>query len=172
MKALTVWQPWASLIIGGWKPYEYRRWPAPASIVGQRIVIHAAARPPRTLELHAAMESWNRIDGNDGRPLDGRDIAGGAALLQRLWEAPPERVMPVSPIWHGNVPGVAFGAGIGTAIVGRAQRVSEIFLTRALDPHDLDPDIWAWPLTDIEPFAQPVPMRGAQGLWRWPEAGI
>lgn len=26
MKALTVWQPWASLIIMGAKPYEFRKW--------------------------------------------------------------------------------------------------------------------------------------------------
>jgi ASCH domain. len=44
MKALTIWQPWASLIIAGAKPYEFRGWRAPRSLIGQRIVIHAAAR--------------------------------------------------------------------------------------------------------------------------------
>ena len=44
MKALTIWQPWASLIIAGAKPYEFRGWRAPRSIFGQRIVIHAAAK--------------------------------------------------------------------------------------------------------------------------------
>ena len=44
MKALTIWQPWASLIIAGAKPFEFRGWRPPASLIGQRIVIHAAAR--------------------------------------------------------------------------------------------------------------------------------
>lgn len=44
MRALTVWQPWASLIAVGAKPYEFRSWPAPAWIVGQRIAIHAGVR--------------------------------------------------------------------------------------------------------------------------------
>jgi hypothetical protein len=49
MKALTVWQPWASLIIIGAKPYEFRGMSCLAYInppkPGERIAIHAAARP-------------------------------------------------------------------------------------------------------------------------------
>jgi hypothetical protein len=44
--ALTVWQPWASLIIKDFKPYEFRGWPAPRSLVGRRLAIHTGARPP------------------------------------------------------------------------------------------------------------------------------
>lgn len=47
MKALTLWQPWASLIACEAKEAETRSWPAPASLVGCRIAIHAAARPVR-----------------------------------------------------------------------------------------------------------------------------
>ncbi len=43
MKALTIWQPWASLIVAGAKPFEFRGWRAPRSLIGQRIVIHAGA---------------------------------------------------------------------------------------------------------------------------------
>ena len=51
MKALTIWQPWASLIIAGVKPYEFRGWYPPASIIGRRIAIHAGARPVRKAEI-------------------------------------------------------------------------------------------------------------------------
>jgi hypothetical protein len=37
MKAITVWQPWASLIAIGAKPYEFRGWQPPRAIIGQRI---------------------------------------------------------------------------------------------------------------------------------------
>ena len=54
MKALTIWQPWASLVMIGAKPYEFRRWDyrdrSPA-LEGQRIVIHAGARPIKEIEV-------------------------------------------------------------------------------------------------------------------------
>lgn len=44
MKALSLWQPWASLIAVGAKRVETRAWPAPDWLIGQRIAIHAAKR--------------------------------------------------------------------------------------------------------------------------------
>lgn len=41
MKALTVWQPWASLIMAGWKRYETRHW---ATFYRGPLAIHAAQR--------------------------------------------------------------------------------------------------------------------------------
>ena len=45
MKALTLWQPYASAI-GRVKRNETRSWPAPRCVWGQDIAIHAAARKP------------------------------------------------------------------------------------------------------------------------------
>jgi hypothetical protein len=42
MKCVSLWQPWASLVAVGAKRVETRHWPAPASVIGQRIAIHAA----------------------------------------------------------------------------------------------------------------------------------
>lgn len=42
LKALTIWQPWASLIICGVKAIENRTWAPPEWLLGKRIVIHAA----------------------------------------------------------------------------------------------------------------------------------
>lgn len=44
MKAISLWQPWASLVALGAKQIETRHWQAPAAITGQRIAIHAAKR--------------------------------------------------------------------------------------------------------------------------------
>lgn len=44
MKAVSLWQPWASLIACGAKQVETRSWPAPRGVVGRRIAIHAAKR--------------------------------------------------------------------------------------------------------------------------------
>jgi hypothetical protein len=42
--ALTLWQPWASLIAEGVKTIETRSWPAPAELIGQHIAIHAGQK--------------------------------------------------------------------------------------------------------------------------------
>lgn len=45
MKAISLWQPWASLIAIGAKPFETRSWAPPKALIGQRIAIHAAKKP-------------------------------------------------------------------------------------------------------------------------------
>lgn len=42
MKAISLWQPWASLVVHGEKRIETRAWAPPKSLVGKRIAIHAA----------------------------------------------------------------------------------------------------------------------------------
>jgi hypothetical protein len=44
MKAISLWQPWASLIACGAKPYETRSFAPPALLIGQSIAIHAARK--------------------------------------------------------------------------------------------------------------------------------
>jgi hypothetical protein len=42
MKAISLWQPWASLVVHGVKKIETRDWQPPRSLIGKRIAIHAA----------------------------------------------------------------------------------------------------------------------------------
>ncbi len=49
MKALTLWQPWATLIAVGAKRYETRSW---ATDYRGPLVIHAAKRPPKLQEIN------------------------------------------------------------------------------------------------------------------------
>lgn len=151
MKALTVWQPWASLIIAGWKPHEFRGYPAPRFAVGQRIVIHAGARPPKRGEIADLIHR-----------LGSADDAWTTGLLA---EALPflERVM-LSP---GMLP---LSAGLGTALLGQAVRADQLVqpgITIA-DSDRLVHSNWGWPLSEIERFEPPVPCKGAQGFWSWP----
>lgn len=53
MKALSIWQPYASLIAVGAKTIETRHWPPHAGVVGQRIAIHAGKN---TRDLERAAE--------------------------------------------------------------------------------------------------------------------
>lgn len=136
MKALTIWQPWASMIIGGWKHYEFRGWAAPASIIGQRIAIHAAKRPIKAEELGDIMDY---VCGPEGQ-FDEVDPAC-MDLLERTWlrdELPRSAVL-------------------GTAILGQPRATSA--------PQSVDR--WAWPMLQIEAFAEPIQAKGAQGFWEW-----
>ncbi len=49
MKALTLWQPWASLIVLRHKRFETRSWKMDG-LIGERIAIHAAKRPSKDLD--------------------------------------------------------------------------------------------------------------------------
>jgi activating signal cointegrator 1 len=60
MKALSIWQPWASLIMSGHKKIETRSWPAPHSIRGTRIAI-ASTRSIRDEQRQAVSEDSFRV---------------------------------------------------------------------------------------------------------------
>lgn len=151
MKALTIWQPWASLVMIGAKPYEFRRWDyrdREKSLEGSRIVIHAGARPVYAVEVH---EIIARME--DKISSLRAEIA--MPLLARLRDAHKCRGV------------VELSAGLGTAILGKPRRVSALFNSPA-DSDRIDHHMWAWPLTDIQPFAEPIMAKGAQGFWSWP----
>lgn len=143
MKALTVWQPYASLIVIGAKPYEFRpkrfqQYIAPPK-VGERIVIHSAKKDmdrDECRELLASLDSQDnpwRLNAHVARPFLER-LAAGVQLLH--------------------------GYGLGTVMIGTPMRCDEIW-------PDGGPDQWAWPMLDPIPFESPVLARGAQGFWTW-----
>jgi hypothetical protein len=54
MKAISIWQPWASLIVSGYKKFETRNWKT--SHRG-KLIIHAAKRKPKKEELEAIAQN-------------------------------------------------------------------------------------------------------------------
>ncbi len=44
VKAISLWEPWATLVAIGAKRNETRSWPAPKSLIGQDLIICAALR--------------------------------------------------------------------------------------------------------------------------------
>jgi hypothetical protein len=142
--ALTIWQPWASLIMSGCKPYEFRRWPAPRSLVGKSIAIHAAARAfkPEEVRQIAGAPEGTCFDGdlNGARSLTLRVIAGSESLPR--------------------------GVILGTVLLGAPKRPLDLACAIE-DSESIDPDVWAWPMLRPKPFAVAIPERGRQGFWRW-----
>jgi len=66
VKALTVRQPWASLIVLGIKTIETRSWKLPAAMVGQRIAIHAGAARPTSASAQDVGDWQVNPDGRNG----------------------------------------------------------------------------------------------------------
>lgn len=56
MKALTIWQPWATLIAHGHKQYETRSWPPPVELHGRMLAIHAAKADPEPLPTYDLLD--------------------------------------------------------------------------------------------------------------------
>ena len=150
MKALTIWQPWASLIMAGAKPYEfrrydYRRWTH--GVVGRRIVIHAAARKVRWREVNDIL-----VRLRDEPELTGLDKKISEPLLFRVSQNPSS--LPLA-------------SGLGTAVISKPVLAHDLFKDQVADSDRIDQHVWAWPLSQIEPFNPFVPARGYQGFWNW-----
>jgi len=157
--AITVWQPGASLIMVGAKPYEFRgasyldinAYPGVRPAPGDRVVVHAAKRRVRKVEVDDLLA---RVcsDGS-GHDTHGLIEEFARPLLERCRAAYQYQALPL-------------GAGLGTAVIGRPRNAGAIF---GRLPHDSDRGDfnWAWPLSDPQPFKQPIPARGQQGFWKW-----
>lgn len=147
LPALTVWQPWASLIAACAKPYEFRGYPAPRHVHGRRVAIHAGKRKPVVAEIRALRL---RLRGEDETGLDA-EIA--LPLLERWTQDPAS--LPLSSV-------------LCTAIIGepvRADRIPAYAARFANDSDRAEHANYGWPLTGIVVLEPPVPMRGAQGFW-------
>jgi hypothetical protein len=169
MKALTIYQPWASLIMAGAKPYEFRKWSprerggAYGKLIGQRVVIHASSRRIRSREMAYILD----------RIGEGGDAAAGLCL--HLDKATP--VLDAAYAMSlcdddGSGTWLRYGVGLGTAILGEPRNgvevAGEFGLSWANDSDRRDHANFAWPMLDVDVWGEPIPMRGFQGFWNWP----
>lgn len=139
MKAVSLWQPWASLVACGAKTVETRSWPAPRSVEGQRIAIHAAKR---TSELAILREPVFRDALRERR--DRVRLVGGEL-----------------PLGH-----IVATAVLVDCFLMSATRCAD---TRANAPLEYafghwEPGRFGWQLADVE-VVDPIPYRGAQGVF-------
>ncbi len=152
LSAITVWQPWASLIAENAKPHEFRSWAPAGRMFGRRIAIHAGARPVRKEEVRTLLaqlqsQAW-RETGVD------REIA--IPLLERVLNAP--WILPLSSV-------------LCTAVLGKAIRNAELAAAMGIpwlnDSDRHEHSNWGWPLSAIEKVEPFAPAKGAQGWWTW-----
>lgn len=137
MRVLSVRQPWASLIMIGAKPFEFRTWPL--RVTGQRWAVHASKSRPRREELEGIF-----ADIQSGY-TSGMDAEAAAGLVVAALNNPS--VLPCGVI-------------LGTVLAGDPVRATTIWA-------DADPEIWANPVSAPMPLAHPIPATGRLGWWQY-----
>jgi hypothetical protein len=168
VKAITLWQPWASLVAVGAKRIETRSWPT--SYRGELAIHAAAALPKSAQELWddcgspfrlAALEAFECLPSLHQFPrgvivatcrlVDCIEISDrlqfwctGDKELTPGYATPCSDCIPIPP--DSYTPEYLFG--------------------------DYTPGRYAWILADIKALPEPIPAKGKQGLWEWdmPEA--
>lgn len=149
MKALPLWQPWASLVAAGAKRVETRHWPTPPALIGQRVAIHATKTRDH---LHVVATEPFR-----GRLRDAQ-LAGELALID------------------GELP---LGAIVATAVIDRCRAITPDGAAKLLasDPDEhafgnyslVGGQRYAWVLRHIDALAMPVAFSGARGIFEVPD---
>lgn len=141
MKAITIWQPWADLIITGSKHYETRS--RPTNYRGE-IAIHAAKFHAIPHSVYAEIAEAIGIEHYEKSSLHAAEIGS-----------------PVIP----------FGAIIGTVYLSDCVKVEAVrgdLAKKELALGDYSDGRYAWRLTHPVIFEHPIPIRGKQGLWEAP----
>lgn len=145
MKALTLTQPWATLVAIGAKRVETRSWRT--SYRGP-LAIHAAKGFPKW----AQETCW-------GDPFD--EVLR-AALGDGSWKCIDPKALPL-------------GATLATCNLVEcvpadkfASLYPELSTEQEMAFGDYGEGRWAWILEDVKFFLEPIPAKGAQSLWEWP----
>lgn len=170
MKALTIYQPWASLIMCGAKPYEFRGWSprerggAYATLIGQRIAIHASQKAVDRKSVREIISDL--YAGGERAAMRCLHADKAIPILERALEQ--DHTLPMTK-QHGDLP---WSCVLGTAVLGEPRNGYDIAEEFGL-PHVNDSDRdehanFGWPMLDIELWNMPIPMRGAQGFWNMP----
>jgi len=159
-RALTIRQPWASLIALGVKTIETRSW---STRYRGPLAIHAGKAPT---SFAAAADPWRRLAAETGQARPWYEVTLGAVVAVAdlvdvvpmlecgTFPDPPGRYLRIGRPGHG--PRLALGA------FGRPRSS----VTDQEPYGDFTPGRYAWLLDNVREI-DPVPAKGRQGLWTW-----
>lgn len=155
MKAITVHQPYASLIVEGRKRFETRSWAYSRKLDGQRVAIHAASLLNRKVKDDFHREYF-------GYPIARNDwwkksygAVVGTAILDRCGQ-----VVVVENVDESGVLEIRWRATAGRGAA------TEIIPKSECRHGDFSRGRWIWELA-LAQLMTPVHVRGWQGFWNW-----
>lgn len=166
MKALTIQQPWASLIVSGDKQYETRSW---KTDYRGPIAIHAGKQTdPNVFQFLLCPVKTTAT------------LAACGILPQKLKELPHGAVIATADLV--NIWRIVYHPGTD---VDKAKHIPFGAESLTCDKHapDFDayfvptekeialghwtPGCYAWELANVKILPEPIPAKGRQGLWEW-----
>ncbi len=158
MKAISLWQPWASLIACGAKPYETRDWAPPPELIGQRIAIQASKKVDKAAKAFAEDLMYGQ-HGEDGFALADKLSGTMKGIPDELMGVFGMAAMPIGCLVCTAMLDAVFQLGEkaeGTArpaasVVRRmvSRPMPDCFTVRYDDFGDYSPGRWAWLLRDV-----------------------
>ena len=172
MKAISLWQPWATLIATGAKIYETRSWD---TRYRGPIAIHASKK----MVMEHGFDFWKSMaeaigtkydfDAGAGMPMYTTDILKtGKALYNEQF--PLGAVLATAELvgcWTTHCLDNG-GFGIRKRVQYDSGKASmetiEIFEPELLFG-DFSPGRYAWELVNVKMLKEPIPAKGRQGLW-------
>lgn len=159
MKAISLWQPWATLMASGAKRIETRSWEPRGLKAGQLVAIHAGKR-------------WTAKE---------RELCTDDPLFKRFLILAQRR-----GLWDFDKP--PLGCVIAIARFEQAVRTEHTssagYKGKGKIPPERETQIqvwlseaerafgnyahgrWAWVFSEVRPL-EPIPLRGQQGLFNW-----
>lgn len=173
LPAISLWQPWASLMAAGVKTIETRGYRCPRSMTP--LVICSTATVPS--------EVWRLIDSRQGAALRalcekhlpdwrpeqrGLGLPQGAALtvVRQMISVPTHLCAP--PSWGEHDDGDLPVKGFDVADPEHDQGDTTVLVSvDNWNSGDYGYGRWAWLTEDNRPLADPIPVKGRQRLWSW-----
>lgn len=159
MKALSLTQPWASLVAIGAKRIETRSWPT--SYRGP-LAIHASKGFPAWARETCDEEPFYRELTKAGLLWPMGDETLTHQAKERFLALPLGAIVAVARL-HACVPTIEVTKFM-TATPG-----TKFAAVHELDFGDYSAGRWAWILADGKRLPEPIPCKGALGLWNVPD---
>lgn len=137
IKALSLWQPWASLIVWGAKEYETRDWP---TNYRGKLAIHATKRKPTYNDVLHMKDVFYPVMHQNMRP--------DYCTLEYL---PLSAVLCICEL----------------EAVYRTEQCAPYLSEQERAFGNYAPGRAAWKLKVVQVFDRPIPATGKQKLWEW-----
>ena len=146
MKCISLWQPWASLMVYGEKQNETRSW---------------ATSHRGVIAIHAA-KTWNGQLSELALSHPFRAALRDCLPVDEWFEPPPGWLFRVLP----------FGAILGTVEIVDCVRITDANAPTGNERAfgDYTPGRFMWQTRNFFRFPTPIPFRGAQGVFEVPDS--
>jgi activating signal cointegrator 1 len=151
LKALTLWQPWATLIAMGEKRIETRHW---ATKYRGELAIHAAAKlPPTWLEASSRTDPFRDELADVFGVRRDRDDRCGKHVNDIIRGLPYGKVLCIVRL---------------VEIEETSEMLREIVSQRERLFGNFEDGRYAWRLEMVDVYEPPRPAKGNRMLWNWP----